>query len=90
LPSVLWALRTNINRATRDTPFNLVYGAEAVLIPKIYLQSARVAHFDEENQKEARELDSNLLEERRSTTLTNVRNYQQSLKKYYNKSVVQR
>jgi hypothetical protein len=90
LPSVLWALRTNINRATRDTPFNLVYGAEAVLIPEIYLQSARVAHFDEENQKEARELDSNLLEERRSTTLTNVRNYQQSLKKYYNKSVVQR
>jgi hypothetical protein len=90
LPSVLWALRTNINRANRDTPFNLVYGVEAVLIPEIYLQSARVAHFDEENQKEARELDSNLLEERRSTTLTNVRNYQQSLKKYYNKSVVQR
>jgi hypothetical protein len=90
LSSVLWALRTNINRATRDTPFNLVYRAEAVLIPEIYLQSARVAHFDEENQKEARELDSNLLEERRSTTLTNVRNYQQSLKKYYNKSVVQR
>jgi hypothetical protein len=90
LSSVLWALRTNINRATRDTPFNLVYRAEAVLIPEIYLQSARVAHFDEENQKEAKELDSNLLEERRSTTLTNVRNYQQSLKKYYNKSVVQR
>jgi hypothetical protein len=90
LPSVLWALWTNINRATRDTPFNLVYGAEAVLTPEIYLQSARVAHFDEENQKEARELDSNLLEERRSTTLSNMRNYQQSLKKYYNKSVVQR
>jgi transposase InsO family protein len=34
LPSVLWALRTNINRATRDTPFSLVYGAEAVLPPK--------------------------------------------------------
>jgi transposase InsO family protein len=33
LLSVLWALWTNINRATRDTPFNLVYGAEAVLPP---------------------------------------------------------
>jgi transposase InsO family protein len=42
LPSVLWALRTNINRASRDTPFNLVYGAEAVLPPEIYLKSARV------------------------------------------------
>jgi hypothetical protein len=63
LPSVLCALCTNINRATRDTPFNLVYGADAVLPPEIYLESARVVHFNVENQVEARELDSNLLEE---------------------------
>jgi hypothetical protein len=90
LPSVLWALRTNVNRATRDTPFNLVYEAYAVLPPEIYLESARVAHFDAEHQAEARELDSNMLEERRSTTLLNVQKYQESLKKYHNKSVVQR
>jgi hypothetical protein len=35
-----------------------------------------VAHFDEENQAEARELNSNLLEERRNTTLANVQRYQ--------------
>jgi hypothetical protein len=46
LPSILWALWTNVNRATRDTPFNLVYGAEAVLPPEIYLESARMAHFN--------------------------------------------
>jgi hypothetical protein len=90
LPSVLWNLQININRATRDTPFNLVYGADAVLPLEIYLQSARVAHFNEENQAEAMELDSNLLEERRNTTLANVQKYQESLKKYYNKSVAQR
>jgi hypothetical protein len=67
LPSVLWALRTNVNRATKDTPFNLVYGADAVLPPEIYLESARVAHFNTEDQGEARELDSNLLEERHNT-----------------------
>jgi transposase InsO family protein len=61
LPSVLWALWTNINRATGDTPFNLVYGADAVLPQKIFLESASAAHF-EENQEEARQLDSNLLE----------------------------
>jgi transposase InsO family protein len=49
LPSVLWALRTNINRATRDTPFSLVYGAEALLPPKIYLKSARVANLNPED-----------------------------------------
>jgi hypothetical protein len=49
LPSVLWALRTNINRATRDTTFNLVYVADEVLPPEIYLESARVAHFNTED-----------------------------------------
>jgi hypothetical protein len=90
LPSVLWALRTNINRATRHTPFNLVYGADAVLPLEIYLGSMRVAYFNAENQAEARELDSNLLEERHNTALANVQKYQDSLKRYYNKSVVQR
>jgi hypothetical protein len=90
LPSVLWALRTNINRGTRDTPFNLVYGVDAVLPPEIYLGSARVTHFNVENQVEARELDSNLLEERCNTALANVRKYQDSLKRYYNNSVAQR
>jgi hypothetical protein len=49
LPSVLWALQTNINKATRDTSFNLVYGADSVLPRAIFLESARAAHFDEEN-----------------------------------------
>jgi hypothetical protein len=87
---VLWALRTNINRATRDTPFNLVYGADAVLPLEIYLESVRVARFNVKDHAEARELDSNLLEEKRNTTLANVQKYQESLKRYYNKSVVPR
>jgi hypothetical protein len=62
-------------------PFSLVYGAEAVLPPKFYLESARVTHFNSEDQVEARELDANLLEERRNTTLFNVHRYQTALKK---------
>jgi hypothetical protein len=62
LPSILWTLWTNINRATRDTPFSMAYGAEAVLPPEIYLKSARVTHFNPEDQTEARELDTNMLE----------------------------
>jgi hypothetical protein len=49
LPSVFWVLRTNVNRATRDTIFNLVYEADVVLPPEIYLQSVRVAYFDSEH-----------------------------------------
>jgi hypothetical protein len=58
--------------------------------PEIYLESARVAHFNAEDQTEARELDSDLLEERYNTSLANVWKYQASLKRYYNKSVVPR
>jgi hypothetical protein len=57
---------------TKDTPFNLVYGADAVLPPEINLESTTVAHFNAEDQTEARELDSNLLEKRRNTALANV------------------
>jgi hypothetical protein len=60
------------------------------LPPEVYLESTRVAHFNPEDQAEARELDANLLEERCNTSLSNVRRYQTALKKYYNKSVVQR
>jgi hypothetical protein len=90
LPSVLWSLRKNLNRATRDTLFNLVYGADVVLPPVIYLESARVTYFNVEDQAKTRELDSNLLEEKRNIALANIQKYQESLKRYYNKSVVQR
>jgi hypothetical protein len=60
------------------------------LPPEIYLKSARVAYFNIEDQVEVRELDTNLLEKRRNTTISNVHKYQAALKRYYNKSVIQR
>jgi hypothetical protein len=81
-------LCTNINCATRDTLFHLVYGADAILPPKIYLESAWVAQFNEVNQLKAREHDVNLMEEKRNKTFANVKKYQESLKRHYNKSVV--
>jgi hypothetical protein len=80
LPSILWALCTNINRATRDSPFHLVYGADAVLPPMIFFESTQVAQFNEEDQAEATELDSNLLVEEHNKALSNVQKYQESLR----------
>jgi hypothetical protein len=90
LPSVLWAFHTNVNRATRDTMFHLVYGADAALPSEIFLESAWLAQFNEEGQDEARELDSNLLEEKHNKALANIQRYQESPKQYYNKSVIPR
>jgi hypothetical protein len=68
----------------------LVYGADTVLPPEIYLESVRMTHFNKKDEAEVRELDSNPLEEKRNTSLANVWKYQGSLKRYYNKSVVLR
>jgi hypothetical protein len=47
LPSVLWGNRTTPSRATGETLFFLVYGAEACLPLKILMGSPRVQSFDE-------------------------------------------
>jgi hypothetical protein len=72
---VLWALCTNVNRATRDTLFHLVYGADAVVPPEIFLELAWVAQVNEADQDEARKLDSNLLEENSDNALANMQKY---------------
>jgi ribonuclease HI len=65
LPSVLWGNRTTPSRATRETPFFLVYGAEACLSPEITMGSLRVQAFDEELQERQRHQDVDLVDERR-------------------------
>jgi transposase InsO family protein len=51
LPAVLWSLRTTPNRATGETPFSLVYGAEAVLPTELTYGSPQVQAFDEAEQE---------------------------------------
>ena len=44
LPSVLWSIRTTPSRATKETPFFLVYGAEAVLPTELRHGSPGYSH----------------------------------------------
>jgi hypothetical protein len=63
--SVLWGNRTTPSRATGETPFFLVYGAEACLPPEITMGSLRVQAFDEELQEWQCRQDVDLVDERR-------------------------
>ena len=47
LQSVLWSIHTTATQPTGETPFFLVYGAEAVLPHEVKHRSARVLAFDE-------------------------------------------
>jgi hypothetical protein len=53
----------------------LVYGADAVVPPEIFLELAWVAQVNEADPDEARELDSNLLEENSNNALANMQKY---------------
>ena len=41
LPTVLWAYRTTPRKATGESPFSLVYGAEAVIPAEVSMPSLR-------------------------------------------------
>ena len=87
LPSVLWGLRTTPNRSTGYTPFFMVYGAEAVIPTDILHDSPRVQLYTEQEVKEARENDVDLLEEARELALARTAIYQQNLRRYHSRKV---
>ena len=62
-PVVLWSLRTTPNRATGQTPFSRVYGAETVIPTELIYGSPRVLAYDEVAQERHRRDDTVLLEE---------------------------
>jgi hypothetical protein len=45
VPAVLWALRTTCKKLTMQTPFNLVYGLEAVVLMEYLVPSLRITAF---------------------------------------------
>jgi hypothetical protein len=69
LPSVLWSLRTMPSRATRFTPFFLVYGAEAVLPTNLEYGSPRLKAYNEQSNDVTRENALDQLEEARDVAL---------------------
>lgn len=65
LPRILWAIRTTTRGPTKETPFVLYYGSKAMIPIEVSLHSARVAHFNAQQNKENRMINLHMLEERR-------------------------
>ena len=63
-PEVLWAYRTTRKSATRETPFALAFGTEAVAPVKVGLKSPRVKFASAEHNEESLRLNFDLLEEK--------------------------
>ena len=87
LPTVLWSIRTTPNRATSQTPFALVYGADAVLPTELIYGSPRVLAYDELEEERLRQDDATLLEEDRLRAAMRIARYQQALRRYHSRKV---
>ena len=87
LPMVLWTIRTTPNRATDQTPFALVYGAEAILPTELIYEPPRVLTYDELEQERLWQDDVTLLEEDRFRVAVRAARYQQALRRYHSRKV---
>ncbi len=87
LSSVLWSLRTTPSRATGQSPFFLVYGAEAMLPSEVEFESMRFHNFKEERYEKDRVDDLNQLEEASEAALIQSACYLQGLRRYHNRNV---
>jgi transposase InsO family protein len=87
LLTVLWSLRTTPNRATSQSPFSLVYGAEAVLPTELIYGSPRLLAYDEAEQEQLRQDDATLLEEDCLRAAVRAARYQPALHRYHSRKV---
>jgi hypothetical protein len=86
LLKVVWALRTQVSKATEYSPFFLVYGSEVVLPADLIWTSLRIEQYDEGEAKHTRRLELDNTEEFRVNATLHLARYLQSLRRHYNKS----
>ena len=87
LSSMLWAYRTTARTPTRETPFRLTYGADAVILAEVGLTSYRMQNYLEDKNEEAMRLQLDLVDEARATAEQRLARYQNLMSKHYNTKV---
>ena len=75
LPHVLWAYRTTPRRSTRETPFAITYGVEAIIPLKANFPTLRTNSFTPSGNDELLEESLDLIEERRERATIHLAYY---------------
>jgi hypothetical protein len=88
LPYVVWSLRTRPSQALHgNTPFFMVYGLEAVLPFDLRFRAPRLV-FENIAEADATRLENiDVLEEERLNTVIHSARYQQTLRRYHDKTI---
>ena len=87
MPAILWAYRTTSRVSTGETPFNLVYGIEALIPMEVVVGSPRLnAYEGNPNTNNSTSLKENLdlVKEQRDKAATQLAAYHKRISIYYN------
>ena len=80
LPQFLWTYQTTPRKSTRETPFSMTYGAEAVIPLETGFLTLRTSSFTPSNNDGLLEKSLDLIEERRENAMIQLAYYQHKLK----------
>ena len=70
-----------------ETPFQLTYGSEAIILAEVEITSYRVNNHDERKNDETMRLQLDLVDEVRVTAEQRLKRYQDRMAKHYNSQV---
>jgi ribonuclease HI len=87
LPSMLWAYRTTVRTPTKETPFKLTFGTEAVIPVEIGLTTLRTTFHKEGENEGQLLLNLDLLDGTRERAARRIALYQGKMVRYYNAKV---
>ena len=87
LPNVLWAYRTTARTLTRETPFRLTYGTEAVIPVEVGVASIRREVLHEEDNDDQLQINLDCMDEVSDKASSRMTKYRQKMVEYYNKRV---
>ena len=87
LSHVLWTYRTTPRRSTRETPFSITYGVEAVIPLETGFPTLRTSSFNLSDNNRLLENSLDFIEEMKENTMVHLAYYQHKLKQGYNANV---
>ena len=87
LHGVLWAYRTTPKTATRETPYSLVYGSEAIIPTEMHIRTTVSGSTSQEENNVLMALSLDLLDEKSEAARLRNWSYQQDAARTYNKKV---
>ena len=76
LPNILWAYRTTARTLTRETPFRLTYGTEAIISVEVEVASIRREVLHEEDNDDQLRINLDCLDEVRDKASSRMTKYQ--------------